>query len=61
MNRALRITSETFVLTLLLLAVPTLLTAQRLGTGPRERAQGEARLPFVCGDPARLAPMTVTR
>jgi len=29
-----RITSETFVLTLLLLAVPTLLTAQRLGAGP---------------------------
>ena len=35
MNRAMRITSETFVLTLLLLAVPTLLTAQRLGTGPQ--------------------------
>ena len=34
MNRAMRITSETFVLTLLLLAVPTLLTAQRLGAGP---------------------------
>jgi hypothetical protein len=29
-----RITSETFVLTLLLLAVPTLLTAQWLGAGP---------------------------
>ena len=34
MNSAMRITSETFVLTLLLLAVPTLLTAQRLGAGP---------------------------
>jgi len=38
MNRAMRITSETFVLTLLLLAVPTLLTAQRLGTAPRQIA-----------------------
>jgi len=34
MNRAIRITSETFVLTLLLLAVPTFLTAQWLGTAP---------------------------
>lgn len=32
MNRAIRITSETLVLTLLLLAVPSLLAAQRLGT-----------------------------
>jgi hypothetical protein len=34
MKRAMRITSETFALTLLLLAVPTLLTAQRLAQSP---------------------------
>ncbi len=34
MSRAMRITSETLVLTLLLLAVPTVLAAQRLGTAP---------------------------
>jgi hypothetical protein len=34
MSRAIRITSETLVLTLLLLAVPSLLAAQRLGTAP---------------------------
>ncbi len=34
MSRAIRITSETLVLTLLLLAVPSLLATQRLGTAP---------------------------
>ena len=34
MSRAIRITSETLVLTLMLLAVPSLLAAQQLGTGP---------------------------
>ncbi len=34
MSKAIRITSETLVLTLLLLAVPSLLAAQQLGIGP---------------------------